>query len=397
MLMFRKIKLARRRAVAWLLMLAMLLASFPAVAVAKDDNYAVSALMQGGTSAQSAILIEADTGRVIYSQNANARLPMASTTKIMTALVAIENMPLDTVVSIPREAVGVEGSSVYLYDGEEMTLEELLYAVMLASANDAATAVAITVGGSVEGFADLMNQKAQELGLKDTHFTNPHGLDDKEHYTTAAELAKISACAMENEVFARIASTDKKIVPMRNSSEVRVLVNHNKMLHLYDGAVGIKTGFTKKSGRCLVTSAERDGLRLIAVTLNAPNDWQDHTLMLDYGFSLYESVTLCDDGDYRSPLLLQSGEQEYVMVTNTESLVCSLPKVRGEISCTVELPRFEFAPITAGEEVGRLVYYLTDASGERSFLGSVPLIAEYSVSALTYELSLWERILDFFS
>ncbi|MBQ8861613.1 MAG: D-alanyl-D-alanine carboxypeptidase, partial [Clostridia bacterium] len=219
-------------------------------------------------SAQSAVLIEAESGKIIYEKDAHTRRGMASTTKIMTALCAIESLPLDTVVTVPQEAAGVEGSSVYLKAGEKLTLENLLYALMLQSANDAAAAVAIATAGSIEGFAELMNAKAAELGLRDTHFENPHGLDGAEHYTTAYELAKIAAHALENEDFARIVSTVKHTVPATESSPARTLVNHNRLLRTYDDIVGVKTGFTKKCGRTLVSAAEREGVRLICVTLN---------------------------------------------------------------------------------------------------------------------------------
>ena len=223
-------------------------------------------------SAKSAILIEASTGEVIWSENPDQRLPMASTTKIMTALVAIESGDVKRTVSISPLAVGVEGSSVYLYANEKMTLEDLIYAMLLESANDAAAAIAIEVGGSIEGFADMMNERASSLGLSNTHFENPHGLDGETHYTTARELAIIAREAYSNEILKGIFSTYKKTIPLNETEGVRLLINHNKLLKSYDGATGIKTGFTKKSGRCLVSAAERDGLEFIAVTLNAPND-----------------------------------------------------------------------------------------------------------------------------
>ena len=208
-------------------------------------------------SAKSATLYEPVTKSFLYEKNADVRLPMASTTKIMTALVAIENADLQTVVTAGENAYGTEGSSLYLKIGESYTLEEMLYGLMLRSANDAAVAIAETVCGSVEAFADLMNAKAEQLGLSDTHFTNSHGLDDPHHYTTARELAVIASEALKNETFKRIVST-YKISIESSLGETRLLVNHNKLLKLYDGAIGVKTGFTKKSGRCLVGAAEKN-------------------------------------------------------------------------------------------------------------------------------------------
>ncbi len=356
---------------------------------------AADALAQNGISAQSAVLIEASTGRIIYSQNANKQLPMASTTKIMTALVALEKMPLDTVIKISADAVGIEGSSIYLYEGERLTLEELLYALMLESANDAAVAIAIAVAGSVDEFAALMNQKAEALGLKSTHFANPHGLDADDHYTTSYELAIITAAALENDVFREIVSTKKKTIPMRNGEGTRVLVNHNKLLRSYDGAIGVKTGFTKKSGRCLVSAAERDGLRLIAVTIGAPDDWHDHSLMLDYGFATYKSFTLCADGEFEAPLWLVGGASEYAIVKNSGELNCILPQNHGEIRYVIELPRFEFAPVEQGDVVGRLVYLLNSGT-DSILLGTLPLVVDTTVENNVPKLSLWEKILNFF-
>ncbi len=309
-----------------------------------------------GTSAQSAVLINADSGEILFRQNENARLPMASTTKIMTALVAIEAMDPQSTVTVSSDAVGIEGSSVYLTEGEALTLEELLYCLMLSSANDAAVAIALAVSGSVEAFSARMNEKATELGLKDTHFTNPHGLDDPEHYTTAYELAVIARAAMSHGLLKTIMATPKKTVPHMGTDGVRLLVNHNKLLRSYEGAIGVKTGFTKKSGRCLVSAAERDGVTLIAVTINDGDDWRDHTAMLDYGFSLYEKVELCPAGAFEAPLWVMGGFQEYVVVKNTEAVTISLPQDRGTIRCAVELPRFIYAPVKEGQAVGRLAF-----------------------------------------
>ncbi len=345
-----------------------------------------------GTSAKAAVLMEADSGDLIFSQNENARLPMASTTKIMTALVTLERASLDEKITIPAAAVGIEGSSIYLVENEILTIEDLLYALMLQSANDAAVALALAVAGSVDAFATLMNEKAVDLGLTDSHFVNPHGLDADEHYTTAKELALITRAAMENPTFRRICGTERKSIPMQGIEGKRLLLNHNKMLRTYDGAIGVKTGFTKKTGRCLVSAAERNGVTLIAVTLGAPDDWRDHTAMLDYGFSLYESVSLCTVGSYHAPLWVQSGTQEYVMVENTDALSVTLRRNHGEIVCRIELPRFVFASIQVGDQLGQLSYWERQRDGSLREIGSVPLYAANTVEAVRYKISLWERI-----
>ncbi len=350
-----------------------------------------------GVSARGAVLIEAESGDVVFGQNQNARLPMASTTKIMTALVALESLSPDTPLRITAASVGVEGSSIYLCEGEVLTLEQLLYALLLESANDAATAIAIAVAGSVESFADKMNERAASLGLTNTHFVNPHGLDNEEHYTTAYELALIARAALENPAFRAICATERKVIPLRGEEGARLLLNHNKLLSSYEGCIGVKTGYTKRTGRCLVSAAEREGVTLIAVTLNAPDDWRDHTAMLDYGFDLYASVPLCEPGFFSAPLWLVSGKQEYVMVENTDTLAVTLRRDHGNIRCVVELPRFDFAPVSAGQTVGCLRFFEEGRDGSKRELGCVPLTASYAVDAVEYEPTLWERIRAFFS
>ena len=338
-------------------------------------------------SARSAILIESSSGAVIFSKNPDEILPMASTTKIMTALVALENCDITKEIAISVDAIGVEGSSVYLYPEEKLTLEDLLYAMLLESANDAAAAIAIEVGGSIEGFAEMMNKKALELGLVNTHFENPHGLDGKTHYTTARELAIIAREAYSNGKFREIVSTYKKTIPLNETEGVRLLMNHNKLLRGYDGATGIKTGFTKKSGRCLVSAAERDGLTFIAVTLNAPDDWQDHKNMLDYGYSLLESRTVCDIGQFSYLLPAINGDCDHVMLKNLNKITVTLPRSAPEIKCRIELPRFVYSPVSQGEVIGRLVFYL---DGQE--IASSDLAAVTSVSMIENKKSIFDAL-----
>ncbi len=308
-------------------------------------------------SAQSAVLLDGASGDILYSKDPNKRMGMASTTKIMTALVAAENFDIRKTITVSPDAVGIEGSSVYLVAGEKLTMEELLYALLLRSANDAAAAIAIAVSGNIESFADLMNKKAGELGLHNTHFTNPHGLDNENHYTTAQDLAVVASCALRNETVRRIVSTYKKTIPSSDGENTRLLVNHNKLLKRYDGAIGVKTGFTKKCGRCLVSAAERDGLMLIAVTLNAPDDWNDHTKMLDLGFENYESLLIADEGAFTYPMPICGGVEDTLTLTNTKQLRLTVPKERGNLDCKVEMAyRFEIAPAYKGREIGKLTY-----------------------------------------
>lgn len=341
-------------------------------------------------SAQSAVLIDCSSQNILYAKNHNEKMGMASTTKIMTALVAAENYELKKTVKVAPEAVGIEGSSIYLYEGESLTMEELLYSLLLQSANDAAAAIAIAVAGNTEKFADMMNDRAKEMGLRDTHFTNPHGLSDDEHYTTAYDLAVISAHALRNEIVREIVSTYKKAIPIDSDCNARVLVNHNKMLKLYDGAIGVKTGFTKKTGRCLVSAAERDGLAVVAVTLNASDDWNDHTKMLDFGFENYESLLIAAPEGFTYTLPVTGGNEEYVTLTNTRELRMTVPKDRGDINCKIEtLHRFEFAPVLRGTEAG-YVYYSYDGK----FFTESPLVCAENIAARKNENGFWSKIFN---
>ena len=341
-------------------------------------------------SAKSAVLIEAQNGCVVYGRNEGLRLPMASTTKIMTALVALELATPNTQISVDALAVGVEGSSIYLTEGETLTLEQLLYALLLESANDAAVAIAIGLSGSVEAFASSMNEKASALGLTATHFENPHGLDGEEHYTTAYELAVIAQALLENELLRTIVSTRKTTIPHAGTDGMRLLVNHNKLLRLYDGCIGVKTGFTKKSGRCLVSAAERDGVTLIAVTLDAPDDWNDHSALFDYGFTRFESVTLCKESELLYTMPLTGGIEEAVTLCNSEALRLTLPVGHGKITHTVEADRFAYAPISAGEILGKAVFYCdTDGDGIKERLGEVVLVSCNAVERYAPKKGFW--------
>lgn len=344
-------------------------------------------------SAQSALLMEADSGTIVCEKNAHTRLPMASTTKIMTALVALELAAPDTVIVVDGRAVGTEGSSVYLCEGEELTLEELLYALMLESANDAAVAIAIGVSGSEEAFVDEMNRQAMSLGLSNTHFANPHGLDAEAHYTTAYELALIARKALQNPLLKTIVSTRKTTIPHQNTDGVRLLVNHNKMLRQYDGCIGVKTGYTQKSGRCLVSAAQRDGVTMIAVTIDSPDDWNDHTKLLDYGFENYHRVELCP-ADFQFCLPVVGGKETYIVLGVDQQVSVTLPFGVGVIEQTIQCPRHIFAPVKEGDFCGQMLFYCdTNNDGIKEMIGDIPLVAQYSVEKYAPRLSLWQRFL----
>lgn len=299
----------------------------------------------GAVSAQKAILLDADTGRALYEKDADSRSLIASTTKIMTALIICEQCNVLDRMKIPKEAVGIEGSSIYLREGEVLTLQELLYGLMLHSGNDAAVALAIYCGGTVEGFAELMNDKARQLGLTGTHFENPNGLDSPGHYSTARDLAVLAAYAMKNPIFAQTVSTKTVKIGQRS------LRNHNKLLWRVEGADGVKTGFTKAAGRILVSSATRDGRRLICVTLNDGNDWADHAALLEDGFSRYTVTQILREGDAVGTVDIAGGEAERVQLLADGDF--SYPLTEDEdVSIILSGPGFAYAPVAQGQQAG---------------------------------------------
>ena len=340
-------------------------------------------------SAQSAVLIDARDGRVLYEKDADTPRPMASTTKIMTAVVALESCNVNEIIEIADEAVGVEGSSIYLQKGERMTLLELLYALLLQSANDAAVAIAVGVGGCVGNFADMMNEKAMSLGLTSTHFENPNGLDADGHVTTARELALLTAYALKNPTFAEIVATYKRKISGPDGT-VRLVVNHNKLLNMYDGCVGVKTGFTKKSGRCLVSAACRESLTLVSVTLSAPDDWRDHTAMLNYGYENYCCEILCDEGGFIEALPVVGGVQDSLLCANCDYVAATLPRDHGEITVDVQLPQMIYAPVSAGDIVGHVTYKC-----EGKVVGETDIKAAYNIEQIRYKKNFWQKVWDF--
>lgn len=306
-----------------------------------------------GTSAKSAILINGDTGEVIYEANADEVLPMASTTKIMTALLLCENGDFDREITVTDEMLRVEGSSMGLLAGDKVTLHDLLYGMMLASGNDAANVTAYVLGGTVNGFVKKMNAKAEELCLKNTHFATPSGLDAEGHYTTARDLVTLARYAMQNKEFAKAASSKSKVLNYGNPPYRRSLSNHNKLLQSFDGAIGVKTGYTKKSGRCLVSAAKRDGKYVIAVTLNDSNDWEDHKSMLNYGLSAINQTEISPQKkEYTIPVI--SGTENSITVKTEPYIVNSIDTSGFEYE--LNLPRFLYAPIEKGEKIGSIIY-----------------------------------------
>lgn len=342
---------------------------------------AVNAL---GDSAKASAVINADTGEVIYSKNAGEKLPMASTTKIMTALLLCENGDFEKEITVSADMLKVEGSSMGLLPGDRVSYRALLYGLLLASGNDAANVTAITLGGSLEEFAKLMNDKAAELGLSNTHFVTPSGLDADGHYTTALDLAQLARCALKNEEFKKAASSETATLYYGNPPYRRSLKNHNRLLKMYDDVIGVKTGFTKKSGRCLVSAAQRDGKTAVAVTLNDPNDWDDHRALLNYGLDNIKQTEYKPKTDtYNIPVI---GTDEDLCVSIYPFTVNTL-ETEG-ITSVVRLPKFMYPPIKKGETVGSIEYKMGD-----TVLGTVPLTAVRDIAAPVQEPPLKDKIL----
>ncbi|MFB4163487.1 D-alanyl-D-alanine carboxypeptidase family protein [Alteribacillus sp. JSM 102045] len=245
-------------------------------------------------SGKSAVLLEQDSGRVLFGKKEHEKRKIASITKIMTSILAVESGKFDDIVKVSAEASGVEGSSLFLKPGENIKLKDLTYGLMLRSGNDGAVAIAEHVGGSLDGFIYMMNEKAEQIGMENTQFTNPHGLDDGEHhYSSAYDMALLMQYAMKNEQFREISQTERYKAPQEGEEWDRVWSNKNKLLtSLYDYCTGGKTGYTKAAGRTLVSTAEKDDMSLIAVTLDAPSDWNDHISMYEWGFSHFDMEEL---------------------------------------------------------------------------------------------------------
>lgn len=334
-------------------------------------------------SARRAYVLDAVSGRELFSRNEDQRSLIASTTKIMTALIICEQCNVLDRMRIPKEAVGIEGSSMYLKEGEVLTLQELLYGLMLSSGNDAAVALAIYCGGTVEGFAELMNDKARILGLTGTHFENPNGLDNPGHYSTARDLAVLAAYAMKNPIFYKTVSAKSVKVGER------CLTNHNKLLWKLEGADGVKTGFTKAAGRILVSSATRQGRRIIGVTIDAPDDWNDHCQLLNEGFTRYQNRQIVQAGQCVGTLTVLGGESGCVQVLAAENFSYALAQEESPV-LVLPGPGFVYAPAVAGADAG-FVYVLINGNA----IGKVPVVYGSTVEQnATEQKGFWRRLLE---
>ena len=327
-----------------------------------------------GTSAKACIIIDEISGRVLLSHNAEAALPMASTTKVMTALLTLELGNLDAPVTCSRNAFGVPGTSIYLAEGETLTLRQMLYGLMLASGNDAATAIAEHIGGTVEDFCRMMTTRAAELGCKNTMFLTPHGLPCEGHYTTAHDLALIAREAMTHPEFREIVGITRATIPWEGRSYDRVLNNKNKLLTTYEGATGIKTGYTKKAGRCLVFGAEREGMRIIGVVLNCWDWFNESARLMDIAFERYEAMTMMTAGESAATIEVVNSNGctvDAVLSVDLTGVVAkgSIPQVE------INLPDSLDAPIQAGQVIGTVRML---AGGV--VVAEVPLVAESDIA-----------------
>lgn len=343
--------------------------------------------------ASSAILVDFATGRVLWAKNEREKRPIASITKVVTAIIALENVRLDSKVPISQRATDAGESELYLSPGEERTVEELLYGALLRSANDASVALAEYVGGSVENFIDLMNKKAKSIGMLDTNFTNPHGLKDGNLYSTAYDLALIARYAMRNRKFAKIVGTKTYTIPWPNNPYPRVANNHNKLLEQYPAATGIKTGWTREAGYCLMASAKKNGFSLISVVLNAPDSqsrFDDSQRILDYGFANFRREKVIDKGKVYGRLSFPDIEETSPLVARKNLVTLIERTSANSLEKVVVLDKGILPPVLKGQVVGKV-----RVSQFGKELGDVELVAQRTIlqpNFLTKILKFFARI-----
>lgn len=343
-------------------------------------NYSFAS--QPDSSAIAAIVMDTISGRVLYSKNMDQRLPMASTTKVVTAITAIENGNLNDIITTSRNASYTEGSSIWLEENEKISMENALYGLMLSSGNDAATAIAEHISGGEKEFATLMNETAKKAGATNSHFENPHGLDSPGHYTTAYDLALITCYALKNETFKEIVKTESRKIPWQGHEWNRVLKNHNKLLWKYEFADGVKTGFTKKSGRCLVSSATKNGWQLVAVTLNAGDDWNDHIKMLEYAFCTYEVTKVIEKNQYMKSINVINGKtsDKVLLFSKNDFSIPTLSSEKNVIDIKYNGPDNIYAPIVQNQIIGKMEVYL-----DNKLINSVDLVSNTFIKSYNFK------------
>lgn len=344
-------------------------------------------------SAKSAVLINADTLEVLYNKAEHEKRGIASTTKILTSLIALEYGEPEKEVVAEKEAVTVEGTSIGLKAGDKITLKSLVYGMLLESGNDAANVTAFAISGNITQFAVLMNKYAGEIGMTNSNFTNPSGLTDKNHYSTAYDMALLTSVAIKNPIFRKICSTESAVIDFVTPEISRKFSNHNRLLNEYDGVFGVKTGYTKASGRCLVTACENNGVTLICVTLNAYDDWNDHKKLFDYGFSLYTEIE--SDVDIESiSIPVVCSDKKSVSVSFTDDFRLNVLKDTPELTRSVYVEQLLYPPVKKGDIVGEIIF----KDYNNKIIAIVPLVSCDNAHALydeTEELSIIEKIKKF--
>ena len=361
------------------------------VAVAMSLLFSVGTIKADAVSvsAKGMVLINADTLEVLDSKDEHKKLPMASTTKLMTALIIAENCDLDTEIVTTHEMVAVEGSSMGLLAGDSVSYYALLVGMMLPSGNDAANTAAIAYAGSVSSFSEIMNRKAEQLSMNNTYFVNPSGLPDDEHYSTAYDMALLAAEVLKNDVLSEIVSKSSMTVSYGNPPYKRTLTNHNKLLLQNDTVIGLKTGYTKKAGRCLVSAARKNGCTVIAVTLNDPDDWDDHKKLLTYGLSLLKTKTFGIEESF-VPIPVVGSDNDTIQAITPE-FVCGVADDEGKITYKIYHEPFLYAPLSQGDTVGHVDYYYNGV-----FLISMPLKVVESISLRCVEQGAFSKWLTEF-
>ncbi len=358
--------------------------------------FSVTAAADSGVdfgSAKGAVLTEAASGRVLAEQNCHERLPNASTTKLMTALITLEQPELDTAFTVDSEAIRVEGSSMGLLEGDRVTLRDLAWGMMLCSGNDAANAAAVRIAGSVSAFCKLMNERAEKLGMKDTHFSSPSGLESGEHYTTAYDMALLAREALKNEDLAQMAASKSVKLYYGNPPYHRWLTNHNRLLWQNEDCIGLKTGFTKKAGRCLVSAARREGLTVIVVTLNCPDDFNIHKNICDRAFESLKFVSFEEMLGQLSVPVTGAAQQRVAVKPLWQPGAFLTDEESRRIKISVKLEPFVYAPIAEGSSVGEAEVLLGETS-----LSVTPLVtAQERPARFPERRSVIQQVKDFFN
>ena len=353
-----------------------------------DVAYAVS------SSAKGMVVIDGQNNRILYSQNPNEQMPMASTTKIVTAITVIENCNnLDEFVTIKKESTLIEGTSIYLKEGEQLTVRELLYGLMLQSGNDSAHVLALHIAGSIEKFATMMEETALKAGANNSSFANPHGLDNKEHYTTAYDLACITAYALKNDEFKEIVSCKKYIIPQRENTTARTLVNKNRLLNSLDGCIGVKTGYTSKAGRCLVSACERDGVTVVCVVLNCQPMFEESADLIEKVFDEYKLVNVLKEYNCVGEIDVVGGDVPSVKVYNINGYSILLKtEENSNVSVEYEMPNSLNAPISKNTNIGKVkVFYNNDLIFSENIYTMEDVNLEKQNSKLKDILDKWYR------